>query len=131
MGNGNWEDILNTEIINARKQFENDKDKDAVVVQYATNPYRLISEIFDEHITSSILHILQKDFFPLCIEIMESDVSLEIKDECAECLCSVIGYFKNNKIKIPDSIIKCINELTPSSNSSFSLTVRSWEAFLV
>lgn len=123
---GNWNAVLVTEIQSAKKQFEANRQK-GVYHGFGTNPYSLISKAFDHNPSSEIISTITELFFPLCIEILSNECNLETKDQCAECLCIVISYYKKNKLTIPCELIDCIGKSTLENASVFPIATRSLE----
>ena len=123
---GDWGAIILSELQIAEKQFKANSNK-SFYFDLETNPYYLIAEILGNKPSSEIIGILTEKLFPLCIEVLGSDCSVDIKDPCAECLCTVLGYYKKNGIPIPQTLIDCIDNVTLKSPSNHAMTFRSHE----
>ena len=123
---GNWNAVLVTEIQSAKKQFEANRQK-GVYYEFGTNPYVLISYVFENQVSSETIQIITEQFFPLCIEILNSKCALETKDQCAECLCIVLGYYKKNNLEIPNELVDCIRKSSLETASYLPVTTRSPE----
>lgn len=123
---GDWNSVLLTEIQSARKQYEANRQK-GVYYGFGVNPYSLISKAFDHDPSSEIISIITEQFFPLCIEILSNECALETKDQCAECLCTVISYYKKNLLTIPSELIDCIRKISLENVSVFPIATRSLE----
>lgn len=121
-----WEKAILVEIQNARKQYEYN-NQTGVYVEFASNPYELISMYINGKTNHRITGILIEQFFPLCIDVLNSECSLETKDQCVECLSVVLGYFKKNRIEIPKDLIDCINNVNFENSSGYTMTFRSYE----
>lgn len=121
---GNWGMIILSELQIAERQFRANNNQ-SFYFDLETNPFYLITQIFENNPSSEIISILTEKLFPLCIEVLESDCSVDIKDPCAECLCTVLGYYKKNGIPIPQTLIDCINNVTLKNPSNYTMTFRS------
>lgn len=118
--NGSWKEIIISEIDSAQKQFIANNQK-GCYSQFATNPYGLISEIFKENVPAEIISIITEKFLPLCIDILNSECAIETKDQCTECLCTALGYYKKNNLSIPTAMIDCIDKISLENTSGFTM----------
>ena len=126
-GSGDWNAVIKMEIEIAKKQFYANNQK-GVYCEFATNPYSMISQAFDNDPPPEITNTLEELFFPFCIEVLNSDCSVVTKDQCAECLCIVLGYYTKNNINIPEEVINCITAVSKEISSGNTLSFRSSEA---
>ena len=123
---GNWRSLLISEIRTAKEQFEVNNQK-GVYTEFSENPYDLISQAFNNMLSEDVIELVTTDFFPLCIDILDSNCNIKTKDQCAECLCIVLGYYKKHKIDIPNELINCINNVSMNISSVFSMGFSSKE----
>lgn len=122
----NWNEILSTEIENAKQQFEANNSSSGFSL-FASNPYSFISLLFDYDPSPEAIKIISENFFPLCIDVLNSACDVNTKDQCAESLCIALGYYRNHSIDIPPSVIECIEKASSTKTSEFTMTVRSSE----
>lgn len=123
---GDWCAVLQSEIQNARQQFEANNQK-GVYHEFGINPYNIISYVFENNPSSEIIKYVTDNLFPLCIDVFNSNCSFATKDQCAECLCTVLGYYHKNSIEIPSAMADCIENVSLESSSGFTMTCRSNE----
>lgn len=123
---GNWYEILKSEIKNARQQFEANNQK-GVFHGYAINPYYIISRVFECSPSPEIIQYITDNLFPLCIDVINSQCAIDTKDQCAECLCTALGYYHKNGIEIPKEVVDCIATVSLERTSVFTMTYRSNE----
>ena len=121
---GDWQDILLSELQVAEKQFRAKKLK-GIYYDYITNPFFLISLVFENNPSNKIINNITENLFPLCIDILNSECPLEIKDHCAECLCTALGYYKKNGILIPNTLIDCIKNVSLKNSPNYTISLRS------
>lgn len=123
---GDWQAILLSELQIADDQFRANSHN-GIYHGYATDPYHLISQIFDNKPSLETINIITEKLFPLCIEVLDTECHVETKDQCAKCLCTALCYYKKNKIEIPNALIKCIDNVSLTNATSFTMALRSYE----
>lgn len=123
---GDWKAVLLSELQVAENQFKANS-QNGIYHGYATNPYHLIAQVFEDKTTPEIIKIITDRLFPLCIDVLSSKCSIETKDQCAECLCTALGYYKKKEIVIPKEVVDCIDKVSLENNSGFTMTFRSYE----
>lgn len=123
---GDWNAVLQLEIQNAREQFEANNKK-GVYCEFGINPYNIISYVFENNPSSEIIKCVTDNFFPLCIDVLNSNCAFATKDQCAECLCTALGYYHKNGIDIPRSVVECVENVSLDGPSGFIMTYRSNE----
>lgn len=112
MGAGSWNNVLSREIQTAREQFEVNREP-GKYTGFFERPYALIKNVIRNHFESSMDDVMEQKFFPLCIEVLNSQAVAEIKGECIDCLCDVLAYtgLKNN---IPQELVTAIDSIEVS-----------------
>lgn len=123
---GDWYAVLQSEIKNARQQFDANNQK-GVYHEFAMNPYYTISCVFEYEPSPKIIKYITDNLFPLCIDVLNSKCAVDTKDQCAECLCTALGYYHKNGIAIPSAMIDCIKNVSLDNSSDFIMTYRSNE----
>ena len=123
---GDWYAVLQSEIKNARQQFDANNQK-GVYHEFAMNPYYTISCVFEYEPSPKIIKYITENLFPLCIDVLNSKCAVDTKDQCAECLCTALGYYHKNGIAIPSAMIDCIKNVSLDNSSDFIMTYRSNE----
>ncbi len=83
--------------------------------------------MFENNPSYDIIKCVTEEFFPLCIDVLNSNCSFDTKDQCAECLCTALGYYHKNGIDIPSALIGCIQNVSLEDSSDFIMTHRSNE----
>lgn len=123
---GDWYAVLQSEIESARQQFEANNQK-GIYHEFGVNPYYIVSCVFENNPSCDIIKCVTEEFFPLCIDVLNSNCSFDTKDQCAECLCTALGYYHKNGIDIPSALIGCIQNVSLEDSSDFIMTHRSNE----
>lgn len=123
---GDWYAVLQSEIQNARQQFEANNQK-GVYHEFGINPYNIISCVFENNPSPEIIKYVTDNLFPLCIDVLNSNCYFATKDQCAECLCTALGYYHKNGIDIPSAVIDCVKNVSLEGSSGFIMTYRSNE----
>lgn len=123
---GDWYALLQSEIESARQQFEANNQK-GIYHEFGVNPYYIVSCVFENNPSYDIIKCVTEEFFPLCIDVLNSNCSFDTKDQCAECLCTALGYYHKNGIDIPSALIGCIQNVSLEDSSDFIMTHRSNE----
>lgn len=121
---GDWHAILQSEIKNARQQFEVNNQK-GIYNEFDINSYNVISYVFENNPSPEIIKYVTENLFPLCIDVLNSNCYFVIKDQCAECLCTTLGYYHKNDIEIPSAVADCIERVSLDDSSDFTMTYRS------
>ena len=122
LGLNSGEFVLKEEIESARIQLENNK-KEGVLVQYANNPYSIISMIVrKESDNKEIDSMIIRDFIPLAIDVLNSDAPVQVKEPCLTCLGEILGHMSKKEEALPfslrDALLKVdINKGTDYSSS--------------
>ena len=123
---GDWFAVLQSEIDTARHQFEANNQK-GVHCEFAINPYNIISCALEYDPSPEVIKYVTENLFPLCIDVLNSNCTVDTKDQCAECLCTALGYYHKNGIAIPSAMIDCIKNVSLDDSSDFIMTYRSNE----
>lgn len=123
---GDWKAVILSELKVAEEQYK-ENGQNGIYYDYATNPYNLISRVFENKTTPEIIQIITDKLFPLCIDILSSNCLIETKDQCAECLCIALGYYKKEDIVIPKAMVDCIDNVSLDGTSDFTMKFRSYE----
>lgn len=118
MGNGDWSDVLKDEIECARTQFEANKNP-GIYTGFAEQPYKTIKNIIRNYYSSnSMEEHIQKKFFPLCIDVLDSKTVTNIKNDCIDCLCDILIFAIKDNTHIPEELIKTIAKIDPYESKS-------------
>lgn len=107
MGEGKWNDVLTHEIETAQKQFEINKEPGAYT-QFFELPYAMIKKVVRDHYTSSMDEVIERQFFPLCLEVIKSKAVAKVKNDCFDCLCDVLVFNTSLKNKMPQELSNAI-----------------------
>lgn len=107
MGKGDWSKVLVDEIQTARCQFEANRTP-GQYIDFFELPYAMIKKIVRKHYKSSMNSIIAQQFFPLCIEVLNSQVAAQIINDCIDCLCDVLVFAIVNKNDIPAELLSAI-----------------------
>lgn len=107
MGNGNWEEVLSHEIETAKAQFEVNRNP-GMYTGFFELPYAMIKTVVREHYTTSMDEIIEQKFFPLCIDVLNSEAVAKIKNDCLDCLCDVLAFNSELKVQIPQELSNAI-----------------------
>ena len=119
-GKGDIKEVLLEMMATAHSQYETNKGGNGFS-SFAINPYHTISSIVQNYFALEIVEPINEKFFPLCKEVLESNVPLPVKDDCCSCLCDVLAVFKENGLEIPGLIISVISGLEPDNTQGFYL----------
>ena len=141
VGSDDWEPVLNEEIESAKRQFEINRNR-GVYSAFAFNPYSMISKIIrtpNETNQKRIMEIIAEKFFPLAIEVLNSEAAIPTKESCISCLCDILSTFILHKFKIPDELVDALRDfdvsktkgMSLSTNSKETLTLRTFMAKLI
>ena len=118
-GEQNWLPILKEEIEVAKSQFEANSNE-GIFHGFAFNPYSMISMIVHKNEENQeIDQLLQKEFIPLAIDVLDSCAAVQTKEACVACLCDVLSSFNERKISIPDDLIKAVEVIDLQKGSEF------------
>lgn len=90
-GDGDWNQVIVDQVDTARKQFEANKNTGSYT-GFFEKPYTTIKGIVRENYTSKMAEVINGNLLPLCIEVLTSQVSADIKEDCINCLCDVFVY---------------------------------------
>lgn len=107
MGKGDWSKVLVDEIQTARCQFEANRTP-GQYIDFFELPYAMIKKIVRKHYKLSMNSIIAQQFFPLCIEVLNSQVAAKIINDCIDCLCDVLVFAIVNKNDIPAELLSAI-----------------------
>lgn len=110
MGEGNWGEVLTHEIETARKQFEVNKQP-GTYTGFFELPYATIKKIIREHYASSMNGVIEQKFFPLCVEILNSQAVAKVKNDCLDCLCDVLVFNPELRTKVPQELFVVIGAI--------------------
>lgn len=129
LNKGDWQKILLFQIEIAQKQLERNNKINALI-EFGSNPYLLISMAFEENPSAEIINTINEKFFTLCIRLLKSECPIQTKDQCAECLCTVLGYYKKNGLEISKDLINCVEEISLNNTPNIFDTFRTSESLL-
>lgn len=107
MGEGNWNEVLTHEIETARKQFEINKNPGSYT-EFFELPYATIKDIMRNHYAPSMNEMVEMQFFPLCIEVLNSKAVAKVKNDCLDCLCDILAFNMELKAKMPQELTNAI-----------------------
>ena len=107
MGKGNWGEVLTHEIETARKQFEVNREP-GTYTGFVELPYAMIKKVIREHYAPSMDEAIEQQFFPLCVEVLNSKAVAKVKNDCLDCLCDVLAFNAGLKIKMPQELADAI-----------------------
>lgn len=107
MGEGNWNEVLAHEIETARKQFEINKNPGSYT-EFFELPYATIKDIMRNHYAPSMNEMVEMQFFPLCIEVLNSKAVAKVKNDCLDCLCDILAFNVELKAKMPQELTNAI-----------------------
>lgn len=118
-GTDNWLPVLKEEIDTAKAQFEANS-KEGIFHGFASNPYYMISMIVNKNNESNeIDSILQNEFIPLTVDVLDSCAAVQTKETCVACLCDVLSSFNKRGIKISEELIKAIESIDIQKGTEF------------
>lgn len=118
MGKGNWNDVLIHEIKTARQQFEVNNGPDKYT-HFFELPYATIKMAVREHYASSMDEVIEQQFFPLCVEVLNSRAVAKVKDNCLDCLCDILVFKTTLKNKMPQELSDAIATIEVAKTSTF------------
>ena len=107
MGKGNWGEVLIHEIETARKQFEVNS-KPGTYTHFFELPYATMKMVIREHYISSMDDVIEQQFFPLCVDVLNSQAVARVKNDCLDCLCDVLVFNITLKNKMPQALLDAI-----------------------
>lgn len=105
---GDWHKILGNLISQASTQFQANKSNSSYI-GFAARPFYTIANIIDNYFTKEMEDILLTQYFPLCVEILNSQAPLPLKEDCIYSLCSVASCYIKANIAIPDNLRKAVS----------------------
>ena len=121
MGKEEWDEALKYEIKTARTQFQANEETGAYI-EFAEQPYTTIKKIIREHYMSSMNEAIINEFFPLCIDVMNSETVPKVKDDCISCLCDILVFAPMTHHHIPPELISAIDSMEiPKKNTIFGI----------
>lgn len=118
MGKGNWNDVLTHEIKIARKQFEANNGPEKYT-HFAELPYATIKMVIREHYTSSMDAVIEQQFFPLCVDVLNSQAVAKVKNDCLDCLCDILVFKTTLKNKMPQELSDAIAAIEVAKARTF------------
>lgn len=124
MDKGEWCKIIIDEIDIAKRQFIKNNNTGTYSV-FGEQPYAMITQIVRNHYTTEMDVILTKQFFPLCVNVISSQVAIQVKEDCIACLCDVIVLCKRNGVSIPMDLLTVISQIDASYGNSFYFEISS------
>lgn len=110
MGEGNWTEVLANEILTAEKQFMVNKEP-GKYVEFLELPYAVIKTIIREHYDSSMDEMIERQFFPLCTEVLKSQAVAKVKNDCIDGLCDVLAFNTSLRTKMPKELSDAISAI--------------------
>ncbi len=118
-GSEDWYPVIKKEIDSARIQFEKNNKK-GVFHGFAYDPYSMISVIIrNKRNNKEIDNLIFNDFIPLSLDVLNSDVSVQTKGQCIDCLCEVLSTFKEQNIKLPTSVKQALQTVDVEKGTEF------------
>lgn len=105
---GDWNKILGNLISQASNQFQRNNSKSSYV-GFSIRPFIEIANIVDNYFAQDMEDILTKQYFPLCIEVLNSQAPLPLKEDCIFSLCSVVSCYVKANIAIPDNLRNAVS----------------------
>lgn len=118
MGKGNWSEVLTHEIETARKQFEANKSPEKYTA-FSELPYQTIKKVIREHYVSSMDKTIEQKFFPLCVEVLNSQAVAQLKNDCLDCLCDILVFSTILKTKMPQELFDAIAAIEVEKTKGF------------
>lgn len=117
MGNGSWKQVLIDEITTAKSQFDLNNSSN-VYHYFFERPYTVIKQVIRQHYSKEMDDILVKQFFPLCVKILNSKIEAQIKSNCIDCLCDALVFVDNGKNLLSEELVNTIDDLDPNDGIS-------------
>lgn len=74
-------------------------------------PYATIKKIIREHYAFSMNGVIEQKFFPLCVEILNSQAVAKVKNDCLDCLCDVLVFNPELRTKVPQELFDVIGAI--------------------
>lgn len=110
MGTGSWEEVLTHEIETAKKQFEVNREP-GTYTGFFEMPYAMIKKVIREHHAPTMDEVIEKQFFPLCVDILTSQAVAKVKNDCLDGLCDVLAFNSALKSKMPQELSEAITAI--------------------
>lgn len=123
-GDGDWLTVIDDQIKNVESQFEANKTP-GIYCEFSGNPYGMIKAVIRDHYSNKMKEIINNKLIPLCIEILNSQVSDEVKDQCIDCLCDLLVYPNSGDIVITQELVQSIQNIDVSNARSIMGGIKS------
>ncbi len=119
IGNGDWNQMVSDQVKRARYQFEANKNLGAYC-GFLDKPYLAIKNAIRKHCTTEMIEIINDRLIPLCVEVLNSQTSADIKNDCIDCLCDALVYTNNGSVIITQELVEsAIEKIDVSKTISF------------
>ena len=66
-----------------------------------------------------MIEIINDRLIPLCVEVLNSQTSADIKNDCIDCLCDALVYTNNGSVIITQELVEAIEKIDVSKTISF------------
>ena len=116
-GDGDWNKVIYDQIEIAKHQLEINKSS-AGYHDFADRPFMTIKKAIREHYNEEMACIIAGSLIPLCIDVLGSHTTTDMKDDCIDCLCDVFIYSNSEEIIITQELIDAIENIEVSETWS-------------
>ncbi len=118
MGSGDWNKVILDQINTAKQQFDANKNP-GLYHGFVERPYATIKNVIREHYVSQMAEIINEEFIPLCVDVLNSQAPADLKEECIDCLCDVIVYSNSGDIVLTQELKDSITKIDISETRTF------------
>lgn len=116
-GYGDWNKVITDQIDTARQQFEINKTP-GEYHSFFERPYATIKSAVHSHYVAEMASIINENLIPLCVEVLDSQVPADVKNDCIDCLCDIFIYSNPGDIVLTQELVDTIKKIDISKTRS-------------
>ena len=97
------QDLINS----AKAQFEKNNNHVGVHTGFWYSPLKSIQNIIEDKFSSKYVDLIEKELFPLCFQIIKSEVDVDMKAQALDCINTTLIEYNSNdtKLELPNTLI--------------------------